>query len=132
VTFRGQTAKVKAHEGKDGEAQPIEGRRSRRSDCPRQKQNRVENVLVGEVWICSASRTWNGHWIKPLRLVQTSKAQPTQCSGSVSPQDKKANLPMDDVKAQWKECNPKSVPSFSAVAYYFGRDLQKALKVPVG
>jgi sialate O-acetylesterase len=44
----------------------------------------------------------------------------------------KANAPLDDVKAQWKECNPQSVPGFSAVAYYFGRELQKALKVPVG
>src|SRR5437868_13470838 len=32
----------------------------------------------------------------------------------------------------WQECKPETVPGFSAVAYYFGRDLQKAVGVPVG
>ena len=34
--------------------------------------------------------------------------------------------------AQWEACGPQSVGRFSAVAYYFGRDIQKSLKVPVG
>jgi sialate O-acetylesterase len=35
-------------------------------------------------------------------------------------------------EAHWQECSPATVGSFSAVAYYFGRDLQKDLKVPIG
>ena len=33
---------------------------------------------------------------------------------------------------KWLECEPESVQEFSAVAYYFGRELEKTLKVPVG
>ncbi|MBI3463034.1 MAG: sialate O-acetylesterase [Planctomycetes bacterium] len=40
--------------------------------------------------------------------------------------------PQADVTAAWQECKPESVADFSAVGYFFGRDLQQALKVPVG
>jgi sialate O-acetylesterase len=32
----------------------------------------------------------------------------------------------------WQPCSPQTVPGFSGVAYYFARELQKELKVPVG
>ncbi len=35
-------------------------------------------------------------------------------------------------KAKWLECNPETTPDFSAVGYYFGRDLQKSEGVPIG
>ncbi|MCX7008793.1 MAG: 9-O-acetylesterase, partial [Kiritimatiellaeota bacterium] len=37
-----------------------------------------------------------------------------------------------DVKGQWDACSPRTVGNFSAAAYYFGRDLHKELKVPIG
>jgi sialate O-acetylesterase len=39
---------------------------------------------------------------------------------------------VDDFKAAWQPCTPQTVPSFSAVGYYFGRALQAARQVPVG
>jgi sialate O-acetylesterase len=44
----------------------------------------------------------------------------------------KAGEPRDNVSASWVECNPSTTSNFSAVAYYFGRDVAAALKVPVG
>src|SRR5439155_13237590 len=35
-------------------------------------------------------------------------------------------------QASWKECGPDTVGGFSAVAYFFGRDLNQKLQVPVG
>src|SRR5258707_9405833 len=43
-----------------------------------------------------------------------------------------AEEPMRDVNSTWVECGPDTVGGFSGVAYFFGRDLQKALGVPVG
>jgi sialate O-acetylesterase len=40
--------------------------------------------------------------------------------------------PQSDVVGQWKVCTPENVREFSAVAYFFARDLQETLKVPVG
>ena len=40
--------------------------------------------------------------------------------------------PRDEVKAEWLECTPASAAPFSAVGYFFARDLHKKLNVPVG
>jgi sialate O-acetylesterase len=44
----------------------------------------------------------------------------------------KALEPTNDIGATWEDCTPETVGKFSAVGYYFGRDLQKARGVPVG
>jgi len=97
-------------------------------------KNRIElnNVLVGEVWICSGQS--NIEW--PLDKSFGAAADITASANPMlrlflAPKTK-ADAPLEDIKAQWKECNPESSAGFSAVAYYFGRDLQKSLNVPVG
>lgn len=94
----------------------------------------LKDVLVGEVWVCGGQS--NMEWalsstyqakenIKKANypMIRLFKAPKT-------PQPK----PIDDfiAPAKWVECSPETVPSFSAVGYYFGRDLQQARIVPVG
>jgi sialate O-acetylesterase len=43
-----------------------------------------------------------------------------------------AEQPLPDTSGKWVECGPDTVGNFSGVAYFFGRDLQKALDVPIG
>lgn len=95
---------------------------------------KLKNVLVGEVWVCSGQS--NMEWSinasneadkklakdEPhnpmLRMFTVKKAFPT--------------TPQKDVSGSWIEAQPDTVGKFSAVGYFFGRDLNKALKVPVG
>lgn len=92
----------------------------------------VANVLVGEVWVCSGQS--NMEW----PLTRTHMPEPA-IAASANPMLRlftvpklKAEEPVNDVKGQWQLSGPGTVGNFSAVAYYFGRDLQKALGVPVG
>lgn len=92
----------------------------------------LEDVLVGEVWVCSGQS--NMEW--PLRASYNSKPD---IDSSDNPNIRlftvpkvKALAPMDDVISKWQRCGPNTVPGFSAVAYYFGRALQRDLHVPVG
>jgi sialate O-acetylesterase len=45
---------------------------------------------------------------------------------------KTSELPLEDVAGKWQVCTPATVPGFSAIAYFFSRDLQKAINQPVG
>jgi sialate O-acetylesterase len=40
--------------------------------------------------------------------------------------------PADNVKGNWVEASPETTEVFTAVGYFFGRDLRKSLNVPVG
>jgi sialate O-acetylesterase len=100
----------------------------------RKKLNTIhlKNVYVGEVWVCSGQS--NMEW--PLRLAHNAREA---IAASKDPQIRlftvpknPASSPRHNVQGRWEECNPKTVANFSAVAYFFGRDVQKARKVPVG
>ncbi len=92
----------------------------------------VDNVLVGEVWICSGQS--NMQW--PLtRTFEAEKA----IAAADYPQirlftvpRRGADEPETDVEGSWAICSPETAADFSAVGYYFGRDLQQTLDVPVG
>jgi len=43
-----------------------------------------------------------------------------------------AEEPQNDCVGEWLECNPETAAEFSAVGYYFGRQLHKKLRTPVG
>ena len=91
-----------------------------------------EDVLVGEVWVCSGQSNMQmaikGSLDSDLEAAATG--QPGIRLFQVP--NVTALEPQDDVKAEWKTCTPENVPGFSAVAYLFGRQLYETLDVPVG
>ena len=93
---------------------------------------KLTNVLVGEVWLASGQS--NMEW--PMRATDNAEAEITAATdGKIRlflVQNAIAPSPQDDCKGQWVECSPETVRNFSAVAYFFGRDLRASLGVPVG
>ena len=134
VTFRGKT--VKATAGKDGKWMvklPNQKAGGPETLVVQGKNNiQLTNVLVGEVWVCSGQS--NMEW--PLSRSFEANNDITNSANTqlrlFLVNKAKAEAPRQDVKGAWKESSPTSTPGFSAVAYYFGRELQKTLKVPIG
>jgi sialate O-acetylesterase len=92
----------------------------------------LNNVVVGEVWFASG---------------QSNMEWPVQASNNFDQEKSAANWPLirhfkapknfkpspqDDVNAKWEVTTPESIGGQSALAYFFGRRLHEALKVPVG
>jgi sialate O-acetylesterase len=93
---------------------------------------RVRDVLVGEVWLCSGQS--NMVW-----AVRSSNDAEREIAAAKFPLIRHykvptavADKPAFDVAATWVSCSPETVGNFSAVAYYFARELHQRLNVPVG
>jgi sialate O-acetylesterase len=97
-------------------------------------ENTVElkNILVGEVYVCSGQSNMEF----PLAAAANG---PEALAHSEDPMLRLFTVPrtvsatpVHELTGEWKTCGPETAGGFSAVAYFFGRDLRQALKVPVG
>ena len=92
----------------------------------------LKDVLIGEVWICSGQSNME------FGLVSAHNAS-EEIPRADFPQIRTFKVPkvaaiepQPDVEGHWDVCSPKTAPSFSAVAYFFGVNLHRRLNVPVG
>ena len=92
----------------------------------------IEDVLVGEVWVCSgqSNMEMNMGWGLPYER-EASEATNKHIRFFHVPRTT-ALHPQDDVKARWVVCTPEEMKKFSAVGYFFGKDISEKLQAPVG
>lgn len=92
----------------------------------------LKDILVGEVWVCSGQSNMEWSVARSINAKEEiANAKHPQIRLFNTPRSP-AGTPQKDVKGKWEVCTPKTIPNFSAVAYFFGRHLHKELKVPVG
>lgn len=94
----------------------------------------LSDVLFGEVWVCSGQSNMEfalHHAATAARDIP--KAEDAQLRLYHVPRNT-SGTPLSDLAqpASWAACTPKDVPSFTAVGYYFGKELRAKLGVPVG
>jgi len=93
----------------------------------------INNILVGEVWVCSG---------------QSNMEWPVRASNNAESEIKESNFPMirhfavtksvayspqEEVKGgDWKAATPENVGDFTAVGFFFARELYNELNVPIG
>jgi len=95
----------------------------------------LNDILVGEVWFCAGQS--NMHL--PVADAANGKEEVANANhpqirlfNEMKVGTENLGWPEQDEHAQWQPCSPESVQTFSATAYYFGRELQKTLNVPIG
>ena len=92
----------------------------------------IDDVRVGEVWLCSGQ----SNMVMPVRNAhdgerETATADLPQLR-VFTVESEAAAQPQRDCRGQWVVCSPQSAGRFAATAFFFGRELQRALGVPVG
>jgi sialate O-acetylesterase len=96
------------------------------------------DVLVGEVWVCSGQSNMERHLgLQPGQLPITGWEQEVAEAGHPEIRQfyvvqKTALTPQSTVTGGWSVCSPETVKDFTAVGYFFGRDLHQARGGPVG
>ena len=92
----------------------------------------LEDILLGEVWICSgqSNMAWRLSSAQSVSVEMPASDLPEIRLFQV--EKRIASRPKDDVKGSWVVCKPESAKDFSAVGYFFGKNLHKELGVPVG
>jgi len=101
-----------------------------------EKIDRIKNVMVGEVWVCSGQSNME----MPIDGVGKVNNYKEEIANSSYPNIRLLNVekimattPQEKLVSDgWEVCSPETTPNFSAVAYFFGRYLYKKLNVPIG
>lgn len=92
----------------------------------------LTNILVGEVWICSGQSNMEWPLSKASNAIDAAAASTDPLLRVFAVQKNLSDEPLKTVTGSWQQAASNSVWSFSAVGYFFGRDLRAARKVPVG
>jgi sialate O-acetylesterase len=92
----------------------------------------LEDVMIGEVWLGSgqSNMEMNVNWGLPYEE-EVKQATNQRIRFFYIPRTS-AIYPQEDVKARWVVCTPEEMKRFSAVQYFFGKQLQEQVKAPVG
>ena len=95
------------------------------------------NVLLGDVWLCSGqsnmqyAMAWHmDYYAKDIAASDDPELRSFTVQNKTSPQPVSDLIPNPQQK--WLAATPQTVPSFTAVGYFFARELRKQLGVPIG
>lgn len=93
----------------------------------------LKNVMFGDVWVCGGQS--NMEWpLSRSRNWETDKSTTNRPNIRLFYVPKKMSLkPLDNtLEAKWELCNENTASGFSAIGYYFGKNLSEKLNIPIG
>lgn len=93
---------------------------------------KLSDVLVGEVWLCGGQSNMEYKLGETLDAANVIKASANPNIRQFFVPKRAENAPVEDIKGSWTQAGPDTTGNFTAVGYYFARELQRELGVPVG
>jgi sialate O-acetylesterase len=93
----------------------------------------INDILVGEVWLVSGQS--NMEWSARMGINNAEEAVKNATQKEIrffSVTHRTASNPNYDVDGHWVVCSPETMIDFSAIGYFYAKNLNEKLKVPVG
>lgn len=101
-------------------------------------KKQLTDLLVGDVWIASGQSNME----MPLRGFPPTariKNADAEIASATNPRlrlllvdRKSSDVPLQDISGTWSQCTPEIASKFSAIAYFFGREIAATEDVPIG
>jgi len=101
----------------------------------------LDNVLIGEVWLLSGQsnmelplKGWSVPVVGGKEAIESANYPNIRfiVAGHMSASSPQTDITKNWGNFTWTECSPASAKEFSALGYFFARELHLDLKVPVG
>jgi sialate O-acetylesterase len=93
----------------------------------------LKDVMIGEVWVASGQSNLTFALNDAVGATEeVPKADYPQIRMFTVPKKIALDAQSDTLKARWQICTPETAKGFSAVAYYFARELHLRLDTPIG
>lgn len=93
----------------------------------------LDDVLIGETWVCGGQS--NMEWSGDQQLQESIDEAPLAKNNKIRlfyVTKSTASFPQDNLEGKWVVCSPEEMIHFSAIGYFFGKNLQNALNTPIG
>lgn len=92
----------------------------------------IRDVQVGDVWLCSgqSNMEWRLAEVRDADLEVPAANYPNIRLFTIGGEGR--DTPQEKLQGKWEKCTSQSAAEFSAVGYFFGRQLHQNLKVPIG
>jgi sialate O-acetylesterase len=93
----------------------------------------LEDVLIGEVWVCSGQS--NMEWSADQGLTESKEEAPNANNKNIRlfyVSKSTSEYPQENVDGHWMVCSPEEMIHFSAIGYFYGKNLEAALHTPIG
>jgi sialate O-acetylesterase len=93
----------------------------------------LKNVQIGEVWFASgqSNMEMSANWGIDNEDTEIAAADYPNIR-FFRTDYRTAQFPQEDLGGVWEVCTPETMQNFSAIGYFFARDLLSEIKVPVG
>jgi hypothetical protein bacD2_14083 len=90
------------------------------------------DILIGEVWICSGQSNMEFRLRSANHAIEEIATANYPQIRSFNVIQEMRHTPKNNLKGKWEVCSPTSASDFSAVGYFFARELYQKLNIPIG